>query len=69
MRWLGSLQKRARKMGSVGSFETHEPLRADPSRFELEPVHEPRAYFPALLALTNFLWRFGTFLHGNRMIY
>jgi hypothetical protein len=32
----------------LGSFEAREPLRAEPSRSELEPAREPRAYFPAL---------------------
>jgi hypothetical protein len=49
--WLGSarckneLEEEAR----LGSFEAHEPLRAEPSRTELEPAREPRANFQALV--------------------
>jgi hypothetical protein len=35
----------------LGSFEAREPLRAEPSRSELEPAREPRANFPALVAI------------------
>jgi hypothetical protein len=49
----------------LGSFEAREPLRAEPSRTELEPAREPRANFPALLlrttskggTLSGSLWR------------
>ena len=37
----------------LGSLEAREPLRAEPSRSELEPVREPRAIFPALLVATE----------------
>jgi hypothetical protein len=35
----------------LGSFEAREPLRAEPSRSELEPAREPRANFPALVTI------------------
>jgi hypothetical protein len=41
----------------LGSFEAREPLRAEPSRTELEPAREPRANFPALLQ--RFVYDFG----------
>jgi hypothetical protein len=43
-RYKNELEEEAR----LGSFEAHEPLRAEPSRTELEPAREPRANFPAL---------------------
>ena len=38
------------KYARLGSLEAREPLRAEPSRSELEPARKPRAIFPALAA-------------------
>ena len=42
------------KQARLGSLEAREPLRAEPSRSELEPAREPRAIFPTLTSGKSF---------------